>query len=273
MSQGHKPMPDAMLVVVFDTEPAAYDGAKALKDLHLDGEITLYGHAVISKSAEGQVSIVDADDEGPIGTAFGSLVGGMVGLLAGPVGMAAGMLAGASGGMVRDLAVANFDDTFIDDVSRTLAPGKWAVLADVFEGWQAPLDQEMTAAGGIVLRRPRLDVADAQAERRSEALRGEWDAAEAEAKQASDEAKAAIQAKLDALKDAMQKTSDDARAKWEAMQAEANARIAALEDQMAKASAETKAKYEQRVADIKADLTERGEKLSKAAKLAGEAFA
>jgi uncharacterized membrane protein len=259
-------MPDAMLVVVFDTEPAAYDGAKALKDLHLDGEITLYGHAVISKSAEGQVSIVDADDEGPIGTAFGSLVGGMVGLLAGPVGMAAGMLAGASGGMVRDLAVANFDDTFIDDVSRALAPGKWAVLADVFEGWQAPLDQEMTAAGGIVLRRPRLDVADAQAERRSEALRAEWDAAEAEAK-------AAIQAKLDALKDAMQKTSDDARAKWEAMQAEANARIAALEDQMAKASAETKAKYEQRVADIKADLTERGEKLSKAAKLAGEAFA
>jgi hypothetical protein len=34
------------------------------------------------------VSIVDADDEGPIGTAFGSLLGGLVGLLAGSAGMA-----------------------------------------------------------------------------------------------------------------------------------------------------------------------------------------
>jgi uncharacterized membrane protein len=266
-------MPDTMLVVVFDTEAAAYEGAKALKDLHFNGEITLYGHAVISKSDEGKVSIVEADDEGPIGTAFGALIGGMVGLLAGPAGMAAGMLAGGSGGMIRDLAVVTFDDTFIDDVSSALAPGKWAVLADVFEGWQAPLDQEMTAAGGIVLRRPRLDVADAQAERQAEALQAEWDAAEAEAKQASDEAKAAIQAKLDALKDAMKKASDDAKAKWDAMVAEAEARTAALEEQMAKASEESRAKYEKRVADIKADLAERGEKLSKAAKLAGEALA
>ncbi|WP_186766444.1 DUF1269 domain-containing protein [Falsiphaeobacter marinintestinus] len=266
-------MPDTMLVVVFDTEPAAYDGAKALKDLHFNGEITLYGHAVISKSADGKVSIIDADDEGPIGAAFGSLVGGMVGLLAGPAGMAAGMLAGASGGMIRDLTVANFDDTFIDDVSSALAPGKWAVLADVFEGWQAPLDQEMTDAGGIVLRRSRIDVADAQAERRADALQAEWDATKAEAKQASDDTKAAVQAKLDALKDAMQNASDDAKAKWNAMEAEANARVAALEDQMAKASAESKAKFEKRVADIKADLAERGEKLSKAAKLAGEALA
>ncbi len=34
-----------MLVAVFDTEPAAFEGLQALKDLHRDGDITLYATA------------------------------------------------------------------------------------------------------------------------------------------------------------------------------------------------------------------------------------
>ena len=46
-----------MLVAVFDTEPAAYEGLNALKQLHADGDITLYATAVLAKDSSGAVSV------------------------------------------------------------------------------------------------------------------------------------------------------------------------------------------------------------------------
>lgn len=64
-----------MLVAVFGTERAAYEGLSALKDLHKDGDITLYATAVISKDSSGAVTVKQGADEGPIGTAIGLLTG------------------------------------------------------------------------------------------------------------------------------------------------------------------------------------------------------
>ena len=41
-----------MLVAVFDTEPAAYEGLNALTELHADGDITLYATAVLVKDSQ-----------------------------------------------------------------------------------------------------------------------------------------------------------------------------------------------------------------------------
>ena len=38
---------DRMLVVVFDNEAKAYEGKRALAQLDAEGNITLYGYAVI----------------------------------------------------------------------------------------------------------------------------------------------------------------------------------------------------------------------------------
>ena len=53
-----------MLVAVFDTEPAAYEGLHALKDLHEDGDITLYATAVLVKDSAGTVSVKQTADRG-----------------------------------------------------------------------------------------------------------------------------------------------------------------------------------------------------------------
>jgi uncharacterized membrane protein len=68
-----------MIVVVFDNERQAYEGYRALKDLHADGTITLYGDAVIAKDASGTVFVKEAADKGPLGTAVGLLTGSLVG--------------------------------------------------------------------------------------------------------------------------------------------------------------------------------------------------
>ena len=84
-------MPDTILAVVFETQSDASKGASALKDLNGQGDLTLYDHALLTKDEAGQVTVVQASDEGPLGAATGLLFGGLVGMLAGPVGMALGM--------------------------------------------------------------------------------------------------------------------------------------------------------------------------------------
>jgi uncharacterized membrane protein len=93
-----------ILVAVFNTEPAAYQGLSALKDLHTDGDITLYSTAVIVKDASGTATVKQAADEGPVGTTLGMLTGSLLGLLAGPVGVAVGASTGGLAGLVFDLA-------------------------------------------------------------------------------------------------------------------------------------------------------------------------
>ena len=51
---------DKMLVAVFDSDTAAFDGLNALRDLHRDGDIALYGWAVIVKDKTGKISIRQA---------------------------------------------------------------------------------------------------------------------------------------------------------------------------------------------------------------------
>jgi len=53
-----------MLVAVFDTEPAAFEGLSALRDLHKDGDITLYASAVMVKDKTGKINVKQEADDG-----------------------------------------------------------------------------------------------------------------------------------------------------------------------------------------------------------------
>src|SRR5262245_22437000 len=146
--KGEKLM-NKMLVAVFNNESQTFEGLTALKDLHKQGDITLYATAVLSKDPSGKVNVKQAADQGPIGTALGMLTGSMVGLLAGPVGMAVGASIGGLSGMVTDLNKSGIDIQFVDDVSKALSPGKAAVLADVEESWTTPVDTRVGNLGGL----------------------------------------------------------------------------------------------------------------------------
>ena len=54
---------------------------------------------------------------------------------------------------------------FLEEVSEYLLPGKTAVIAELDEEWQAPIDTRMEALGGHVFRRNRIAVEDAYYER------------------------------------------------------------------------------------------------------------
>jgi uncharacterized membrane protein len=151
---------DRMLVVVFDTESQAYEGRKALLGLENEGSIGVYASAVVAKKADGTVTVSQTDDPGPVGPLVGTFLGSIIGLLAGPAGVGIGAVVGFAGGSAAELNNARIAGDFIDDVSAELQPNKFAVVAEIREGWTTPVDTRMESIGGTVFRRALSEVAD-----------------------------------------------------------------------------------------------------------------
>ncbi len=283
---------DKFVAVVVDDEATAYKATEALNDLHNKGDLLIYAHGVITKDADGNVSLKQATDEGPIGTAFGLLMGAMVGVLAGPAavaggavaagsaaaasaaagGMAVGASAGGLMGLYRDLWVSGIDAGVVDTVSTELMPGKSCLVASVDEVWTTPLDVKMKELGGMVFRKPRIDVIDDQFAAEMAELDRELDELDAEIQAAADDVKDSVREKIDATKAKIKETGEKIDARITELDAEFTARVDALDAQIDKAVGDAKAKFQKRKAELTADYHERKAKLQRAAALAGEAL-
>jgi uncharacterized membrane protein len=252
---------DKVLVVVFESERKAYEGSLALQELQNEGSINLYSKAVIAREADGKVTTKQEGDMGPVGTAVGMLTGSLIGLLGGPVGFAIGAGAGTYGGFLYDLAHLGVGYDYLDEVGKSLLPGKAAVVAEAWEDWTLPVDTKMESLGGVVFRRTRTDVLDEQIEKDNAAFKAELAELQAEYEQAKGEAKAKLQAKIDTTKAKLQANQDAMQARLEASQKETEAKIQSLQEKAAKAHGERKAKMEQRIAELKAEHKRRSEQL------------
>ena len=263
-----------MIVVVFDSESKAYEGTKALRELNAEGSITLYAMGVIAKDAKGKVTVKEAADRGPLGTAVGLATGSLIGLLGGPAGVAIGATAGTFGGILYDLATVGVAEDFLaDEVGGRLQPGKAAVVAEVEEEWTMPVDTRMEAAGGVVFRRVLGELQDALIERDSDALEAELAQLKAEYAQATGNAKVKLKEKIDATKAKLQATHDRAEAAIEATKQKMDAKIKSLQEQAAKAKGDAKAKIEARIVEVRSEYKRRSDKLKKARELTKQALA
>jgi uncharacterized membrane protein len=257
-----------LLISTFGTETSAYEGLSALKELHRDGDITLYATSVIAKDPQGKVAIREAADSGPVGTLVGLVTGGLIGLLGGPAGVAVGAYVGGVGGLMYDMFNIGMSADFIDDVAGSLTPGKVAVVADIDETWVTPVDTRLGALGGTTFRRYPGDVVDEELARETEAASKELDQLDAELRQSSGEARANIEkkiaeqrAKLDALVARIEKTLADRKAELEA-------KLSTLRAQHEQARDRQREQIEARIDELKASYEVRKEKLEKARQLA-----
>jgi uncharacterized membrane protein len=252
---------DKVLVVVFDSENKAYEGSLAFQDLQNEGSINLYAKAVIARDANGKVTVKQTGDMGPVGTAVGLLTGSLIGLLGGPVGVVIGVTVGTSGGLLYDLAQLGVSEDYLNEVGKSLLPGKAAVVAEAWEEWTLPVDSRMEALGGVVFRSTRMDIVDDQMEKDVAALNADLDELEAEYAQASAEAKKKLQTRIDNAKAKLRAAQDAMQARLSSSQQETEAKIQSLEKQAAKAHGERKAKLEKRIAELKAEQKRRSEQL------------
>lgn len=257
-----------ILISTFDTESAAFEGLSALKDLHRDGDITLYASSVIAKDPQGTVAVRQAADSGPVGTLAGMVTGGLIGLIGGPAGVAVGAYVGGFGGLMYDLFNAGMSGDFIDEVSASLTPGKAAVVAEIEEYWVTPVDTRLGALGGTTFRRWPGEYADEELARETEAARKELEDLKAELRETTGEARANVEAaiekqraKLDALVARLDKALTDRKAEFEA-------KLTTLRAQRDQAREEQRQRIEARIDELKASYEARKQKLEEARRLA-----
>ena len=143
------------VVVIRFTEPSkAYQALSVLKDADAEGRIGLESAAVVERTAAGELRIPESDDNvGPVGTASGSLIGMLVGVLGGPVGVLLGWGAGAMMGGAFDVDRAVTSDEALTVLGQAIPTGSTAVIASVEESAVEVVDGEMKKLDGEVTRR------------------------------------------------------------------------------------------------------------------------
>ncbi len=219
---------DRMLVVVFDTEEKAYKGRKALLQLDDEGSIAVFACAVVAKNADGTATVKQSNDPGPLGTLVGTSLGSLIGLLGGPAGLAIGATVGLLAGSASDLNKARVGGDFIDDVSKKLLPGKFAVLAEVQEDWTTPVDVRMEAIEGTVFRRALSEVKHTLNEEEIAAMKADLAQMKAELAQAHAGRKAKLQEKISQLESKIQTRMEQAKERRYAAELQAKAKVEAL---------------------------------------------
>jgi uncharacterized membrane protein len=219
---------DRMLVVVFDTEDKAYKGRNTLLQLDDEGSIAVFAYAVVAKNADGTATVKQGDDSGPLGTLVGTSLGSLIGLLGGPAGLAIGATVGLLAGSAADLNNARIGGSFIDDVSKELLPGKFALLADVQEDWTTPVDVRMEAIDGIVFRRALSDVKHTVDEEEITAMKADLAQMKAEHAQARADRKAKVQEKISQLESKIQASMEKAKERRHAAERQAKAKVEVL---------------------------------------------
>jgi uncharacterized membrane protein len=252
---------ERLLAVVFNDEGKAYEGLRALNQLDGEGSITAYAAQVIQKERDGKISEKQTESNFPLQTSKGFLMGSLIGLIGGPVGMGVGAFVGTSAGALGDLNIAGLNTDFINEVSASLTPGKFALVADVNEDWVTPVDTRMEALSGVVFRTARSQFEADQRARNIAELKSEIADLKAEHAQARAEDKARLQGKLDKLNLKLQKRLEDARQRSAQIKNEVDAKVQALQQQAAKARGDAKARIEARMARVREDYDKSSAKL------------
>ena len=149
--------------VRFSDDANAYKALTTLAELDRKGEVKLTGAAVVSRERDGHVVTKDAvGDTGLVEkSAFGGVLGLLIGSIAGPLGA---LLVGAAGVMTG--ALIDQDDSAdttsaLDAMSRCARVGHTALLAEVGESNPEVIDATMAGLGGTVERK-RLDEVKAE---------------------------------------------------------------------------------------------------------------
>jgi uncharacterized membrane protein len=262
-----------MLVVIFDSETKANEGVRAMRQLHAEGGITVYGIGVIARGAAGKVEIKEAMGQGGMGIGMGLAVGSLIGLLAGPVGLVVGAVTGTIAGAVRDFWVAGVGLDFLEQAERDLAPGKVAVIAEVEEEWTVPVDSQMETLGGVVFRRARADIAEEQFDGEVATMKSEYAMLKAEVKRSSGDAKTKLEGKLASAKTTLDAAAKRSKKRLDDLEGEAESRLGDLKSQLERAKDEFKSGLEVRAKRVRDAYARRTAGLTKAWEQAKDALA
>ena len=190
-----------VIAVAFDADVNAYAALTKLKELDSQGQIDVQEAVVAQRATDGSLTVKDrVGSPELLGTAGGGLTGLLVGILGGPVGVLIGGSTGLLVGSLFDLDEADQVETSLGQLSKSIEPGRTALLAVVTEPSPEIVDAAMAVLGGTVLRRSvdevEAEIAAVEDAERKAALEAQRELVRSR----RDHDRAAAHTKVDALK-------------------------------------------------------------------------
>jgi uncharacterized membrane protein len=153
-------MHENIIVTTFREDSRAYEALARLEELAAEDQIDLHDGAVAERDRAGTLRLREEsgnEDEG-LATLTGGSIGLLIGILAGPIGVLLGGAVGLLAGAIVDAEDDDENDSVLEHISRSIANGQTAMLADLDESGPTVVDGAMAALGGSVARYPRKDV-------------------------------------------------------------------------------------------------------------------
>ena len=153
-------MDENIIVITLSEDSRAYEALARLKELAGEGQIELHDGAVVERAQDGALHVRDEsgnEDDG-LATLTGGTIGLLIGILAGPLGVLLGGAMGLLAGAIVDAEDDEETESVLEHISRSIANGETAVLADVGESAPVAVDAVVAALDGNVTRYARKDV-------------------------------------------------------------------------------------------------------------------
>jgi uncharacterized membrane protein len=139
-----------LIVMSFNSAAVAEEVRDKVRQLQKGGLIALSDAAVITKDAEGKISVNnEVSRETKVGAGVGAVLGAVLGF-AFPI---AGILIGTAGGAAVGAMVGNgVDRKFVEDVQNTLTPGSSALFLVIRSGDAAALRGALEPYEGTLIQ-------------------------------------------------------------------------------------------------------------------------
>jgi hypothetical protein len=141
------------------------------------------------------------------------------------------------------------DLQFLNDLNKTLEPGKASVLAEIEESWSSPLEARLKEHGGAVFRRFRTDMIEDQLLQQGLALQKALENLQDELDSTNAANREVVQKSIVDVKRQLEMVRDRAKAAIDSKTAEADLKMKALRAQVEAAGSEAKARIEKRVSE------------------------
>ena len=258
---------DELLVALFDSDARARGAARLLHERHAEGSLSVYALAIVVRAPNGAglaPSEPVSAGKGAAAPAVAAAVGALVSLLGGAISAVLRTVRSGLVGAVSELSRAGLDSRFLERISRELRPGGAAVVAEVEEDDQPPLDARIAALDGRAFRH-RLEgpLAEARIEREVAALRDDLAKLRAGARGGPDAATLRDLARKRAAE--LRQARRRAAAFADALRREGVAKIVVLRTQAEALDGHARAAVESRAARVRASFEARASRLDQLA--------
>lgn len=144
--------PVDLYIATYSDPGAAQEDWDGIKQLARDGVIMVDGLVLVSRDADGKMTVKDNAHDVGKGAALGAVGGAIIGLIFPPAFLASALVGGGIGAGLGKILDRHRNKEIKEDVEEVMPPGSSGIVALFEERWVASVDAALKKASKVTKR-------------------------------------------------------------------------------------------------------------------------